>query len=469
MKFCDRPFKYAYLTTEGRVWPCPWMHYDIGNLYEQDLDEIWHSEAAQAARATILDGSFAYCRKMSCRFCERDELEDLSEEEIAEKAVASEVPELMTIANDRICNIACTTCRKELYSPKEGERGKIDDALTRLIPFASRAKSVELNGNGEFLSNQSFIKFLKELHMEEKDSWILFETNGVLFDEAHWNQFSHLEKYNVGVTVTLNSLRKDIYRYLSGGFDHLEQVLDNLRFLSKLRRENKINHIILTMVVQESNFWEIPEFVQTFAESGEFEVDQVTFRPVYNWFGMDRETYWFKNILNPLHPYHKEYLKILDDKCWKNPKVYDWGCHNIREARQHPLSQEKIFNHLLLDIYDNKEGLSPVEYVKKCVERINGKRIGIYGENEFEGTLIRLLQVAGAEVTLRLTRFDDVDGDIPTVSMPNFRPESVDTILLMELHDQQNRINNLRSLKFNGSIYNLEEFIEGKNREDGCI
>lgn len=461
MKFCDRPFKYAYLTTEGRVWPCPWMHYDIGNLYEQDLDEIWHSEAAQAARDTITDGSFAYCRKMSCRFLERDELPDLSEREVAEKAVASEVPELMTIANDRICNIACTTCRTAIYCPKEGEREKIDDVLVRLLPFANRTKSLELNGNGEFLANPSFLKFLKELHVEQKDSWILFETNGVLFDEAHWNQFAHLDEYNVGVTVTLNSLRREVYRYLSGGFDHVEQVLDNLRFLSKLRRENKINNLIVAVVVQESNFWEVPEFVRTFTTSEEFEVDQITFRPVYKWFGMERETYWFKNMLNPLHPYHKEYLRILEDKCWEHPKVYDWGCHNIREARQHPMSQEKIFNRLLLDIYDNKEGLSPVEYVRKCVERVGKKRIGIYGENEFEETLVRLLQEAGAEIVFRLTRFEDADGDIPTISMPNFRPESVDAILLLELYDQQNRINNLRSLKFSGPIINLKEFIEG--------
>ena len=82
-------------------------------------------------------------------------------------------------------------------------------------------------------------------------------------------------------------------------------------------------------------------------------------KPLYNWFKMDPETYWYKNILNPLHPYHKEYLKILADDCWNEPKVWDWGCHNIREPKPYPLEQEKVYNRLLLDIYQNDQGLSP--------------------------------------------------------------------------------------------------------------
>ena len=73
MKFCERPFTFAFLTEKGDVRPCPWMYYTIGNLYEQNLDEIWHSEVAEAARQTILDGSFKLCRKQSCPYLERDE------------------------------------------------------------------------------------------------------------------------------------------------------------------------------------------------------------------------------------------------------------------------------------------------------------------------------------------------------------------------------------------------------------
>ena len=108
MKFCERPFNSIYLPPSGEVWPCAWMHFVMGNLNEQNLEDIWNSDAAKAARETILDGSFAFCRKTSCQFIERGTLPDLSEEEIKERAVAAESPEFITVANDKICNIACT-------------------------------------------------------------------------------------------------------------------------------------------------------------------------------------------------------------------------------------------------------------------------------------------------------------------------------------------------------------------------
>ena len=67
MKFCEKPFKSVYLAPDGEVWPCGWMHCTMGNLYEQSMDEIWNSEAAEAARSSILDDSFAFCRAISPR------------------------------------------------------------------------------------------------------------------------------------------------------------------------------------------------------------------------------------------------------------------------------------------------------------------------------------------------------------------------------------------------------------------
>ncbi len=465
MKFCERPFQYAYLADKGEVWPCGWMHFVIGNLYEQDLDEIWHSEAAQKARESILNGSFAFCRKVSCPYCERDELPDLTEEEVKEAAVPAPTPVSINMANDHICNIACTNCRTELYCPEEGEREKIDGALERLLPFANRTKALSMNGGGEFLANPSFIKFLEKLRPVHEDFCLSFETNGVLFDKAHWQRFSHLGDYRLEATVTVNSIRRETYRYLSGGFDHLEQVLDNLRFLSRLRRENKLNRLAVTIVVQECNFWEVPEYINTFAHSEEFEVDAIVMKPLYKWWHMAEETYWFKNILNPLHPYHQEYLKILADDCWKDPKVYDWGCHNSRHAAPHPLSQEKTYNRLLLDIYQNKEGLSPKEFLQSCMARLGGKRVGYYGKNDFSKAMARMLLDAGIDVAFQLTWVkEEDDGPIPKVAKQDLRPDMADVILIIDFHKGHYWFKDLPALGFQGPVISIEEFIEGKEQ-----
>lgn len=464
MKFCDRPFMFAYLGDKGEVWPCGWMHYTIGNLYEQNLDEIWHSEAAEKARESILNGSFAFCRKTSCPFCERDELPDLTADEIQARAIPTETPRIINMANDHICNIACTNCRTSVYCPEEGEREKIDGALTRLLPFANKTESLSMNGGGEFLANPSFINFLEKLQPENPNFQILFETNGVLFDEAHWNRFSHLGEYNISATVTINSLKRQVYRYLSGGFDHLDKVLDNMRFLSRLRRENKINKLSVTMVVQECNCWEVPEFIQTFAHSKDFEVDEIVMKPLYKWWHMAEDTYWFKNILNPLHPYHKEYLKILADDCWNEPKVWDWGCHNIREAKPYPLEQEKVYNRLLLDIFQNDQGLTPAEFLRACAERAGGGRIGYYGKNEFSKAFVKMLKEAGVDIAFQLTWAPECEGnEVPKVAKQEFKPDMADLILLIDFHKGGYWFDDLPALGFQGPILTVEEFVEGKH------
>lgn len=466
MRFCERPFTHVYLAPNGEVWPCNWMHYVIGNLYEQNLDEIWVSKAAQRARESILDGSFAFCRKTSCPRCERGALPDLSEDELKEKSIPTDLPIMITIANDKICNIACTTCRQGIYCAQEGEREKIDAVLKHMLPYASQAMYVDMNGNGEFLANPSFLKFLESLRPKRQDCRFNFETNGVLFDETHWERFSHLKDCQISVTVTLNSLRREIYQHLSGGFDKIDEVRRNIEFLSKLRREHQINELKVTMVVQECNFQEVPEYIRVFTETEEYAVDQIILKPVYKWFGMDEETYWFKNILNPLHPYHKEYLKVLENDCWKEPKVYDWGCHNLREARPHPLNQEKLYNRLLLNIYENSQGLKPQEFLRGCLAQFANRRIAVYGDSEMAGAMLSLLRKAGINVVLQLTWFENAQVDIPKVAMQEFRPEMTDAVLLLDFYDKQNLERNLRSLHFKGDIVTLEDVIKGKDREN---
>lgn len=457
MKFCERPYTYAYFGDKGEVWPCGWMHYTIGNLYEQDIDEIWHSEAADKARQSIQNGSFAFCRETSCPFCERGELLDLSEEEIAKRAVPSELPLAVNMANDHICNIACTSCRKSVYCPEEGEREKIDGALKRFLPFANKLEALSMNGGGEFLANPSFIEFLSALRPETKDFNLSFETNGVLFDEEHWEKFSHLGKYNISVTVTLNSLRREVYRYLSGGFDHMERVKKNLRFLSDLRRRKQINQLDVTMVVQECNFWEVPDYIHTFTKSDEYAVDKIVMKPLYKWWKMDEDTYWFKNILNPMHPYHKEYLKILADDCWNDPKVYDWGCHNIREAMPHPLKQEEIYRKVLSKVYNNEDGLTPVEYLKKCVEKLGAKRIGFYGKNEFSLEFARLLKETGVEIFQLTWVPEDRNGEFRKVAKQEFKPDMADAMIIIDFFKGGYWFKDLRALGFEGEIVTVEE------------
>ena len=51
---------------------------------------------------------------------------------------------------------------------------------------------------------------------------------------------------------------------------------------------------------------------------------------------MTEEEFWFKNVANPLHPYHHYYAELRDSEIMKHPKVYDWGVMNEEPPQKHP-------------------------------------------------------------------------------------------------------------------------------------
>ena len=65
-------------------------------------------------------------------------------------------------------------------------------------------------------------------------------------------------------------------------------------------------------------------------------------KPVYQWGTMDEDVYWFKDVLNPMHPYHEEYLEILKHPALQDPRVYNFGGETSHEARPFPGSGAQL-------------------------------------------------------------------------------------------------------------------------------
>jgi hypothetical protein len=114
--------------------------------------------------------------------------------------------------------------------------------------------------------------------------------------------------------------------------------MENLKFIRMLRECGAINRYTSTFVIQDRNFREIPEFIDR--SLNEFGFDDVLFRPVYQWGTMDEKVFWFKDILNPAHPYHKEYLCILKHPLMKDSRVYNFGGESFHLYRDFQIVEE---------------------------------------------------------------------------------------------------------------------------------
>ena len=67
--YCTRPFEFFETYDDGSIgFCCPswYNNYEIGNINDNSIEEVWNGEAAQELRRSILDGSFRYCDEKVC-------------------------------------------------------------------------------------------------------------------------------------------------------------------------------------------------------------------------------------------------------------------------------------------------------------------------------------------------------------------------------------------------------------------
>jgi hypothetical protein len=67
-RFCANPFENFEIYVDGSVFICNCIEipFAVGNIFQQDVMDIWRSPRAQAIRASILDGSFRFCSPLGC-------------------------------------------------------------------------------------------------------------------------------------------------------------------------------------------------------------------------------------------------------------------------------------------------------------------------------------------------------------------------------------------------------------------
>ncbi len=376
MKYCERVFRHLYIIPNGNVFLCSWNTKPIGNILKQDLKQIWNSDEAEEIRDSIRDGSFRYCKKTGCPFCENNTLKEVGGEESGQELfIPLDYPDEFNCAIDFTCNHSCPSCRNEIFVPNSQYQKNLNIIVDKLLPYLSKARFISTDGQGDCFASPFIMRFMENLHPENPDFHMTIETNGVLFDEKHWRRISHLSQFPVRVVVTPNSFERATYKYLSGGHDDLDKLLQNLKFIRGLRERNEVSDFAISIVVQDRNFRELPAFTQRCLE--EFHVDSVSVKPIYKWFKLTEREYMSKDILNPLHPYFDEYQDVLKDPRLQNPKIFWWGAKNI-----HP--KKVMYEQKICELYDITAKwlellLENPNGVKAYLETNKYDKVGIYG------------------------------------------------------------------------------------------
>lgn len=186
---------------------------------------------------------------------ENDTLPDLDEEEFDRKTVTSDAPVDFSVACDYVCNHSCPSCREKVFVGDSKYTENVNIMIDKLLPYLDKADYVLTDGNGDAFASPSIMRMMQEIRFARKESRFGIETNGVLFDEEHWEKIKHLGEHNLTVTVTPNSFVPSTYKYLNGGHDTYDKMIHNLYFIKQLRSRNWSMNIIFLLSYRIVILW----------------------------------------------------------------------------------------------------------------------------------------------------------------------------------------------------------------------
>jgi hypothetical protein len=339
-RFCEAPFRTLASMSNGRFgdssYPllyacaCPGMlMYPVSDGTDtQTVDDIWNGGAIQEVRRSILDGDYSYCSRAYCQYIlnaslpKKDEIADPRLRDIIDnhKLVLEEAPHYIRPMHDPSCNLACPSCRSEVFAIKNKQSEVLDRFSERiLLPMMEDAPvTLYLSGDGDPFGSRHYRQFMRGLDpVRHSKVRIWFLTNGLLLTAREWEQWTNLHGMVASIGVSIDAAEASTYEDLRrpGKWSVITRNMDDL---GRLRREGKVPHVQLNFVVQQKNYRQMPAIVEM-AQAWGF--DAVNFLRIINIGTFTPEEFALHDVFSPGHPEHQTFLGVLRHPILLSPQV----------------------------------------------------------------------------------------------------------------------------------------------------
>lgn len=330
---CSRPFTHLQINSGGVSFTCRprWMNKSIGVAPNGSLDDLWNSAEAQEIRSSVLDGSFKYCNRSTCIYLEsgRGQVGTLSQ--LKARGVPTRVlrdiqkhrtkldygPRNLTLSYDRSCNLACPMCRPSALVHQDAEKEEVLKVQRWVTDHSlTDAREVYVSNTGDALASPYFRQFLRKLNQGQapKLERITLGTNGTVWSRRVWNSLSRYSRSRIKDTyISIDATQPETYHRLRVGANW-SRLMENLSFVSELRRSAHLQRVTLAFVVQSENFRQMKDFLKL---RDRFQFDRVQFSPILQAWGQERSTHRdrFRSsaVHFPEHPEHEAFTHGLKE------------------------------------------------------------------------------------------------------------------------------------------------------------
>lgn len=333
-RFCPQPFRSLELhLNAGSYVCCPsWLNTSIGDFKKNDISEIWNSPTAQDIRATIIDGSYKYCDKDACPAIQGESLPFLShlDKNIKnyiknKQTVLDAPPQSVMFTFDASCNLSCPTCRPEkishtIDSKEYKELNKLcHDITASLLKDPDSDLTLNVTGSGDPFSALAFRHYLESIDGTKYPNLkFRFQTNGLLLTPIMWERMSKIHNNVEHIYVSIDASTPETYSIIRRG-GQFSVIYENMKFISRLRSQNKFKHLQVKFVVQQKNYREIPHFAKMFLDMG---CDSITFSKVLDWGSWSSHEFNANCIWEESHPDYNHFISVLADPILSHWNVY---------------------------------------------------------------------------------------------------------------------------------------------------
>ncbi len=261
---------------------------------------FWSGEDWIEFRKSVMDGSFRYCQKNQCANIVAGWLpRKLDCKDWKVKAVIdgdySIIPDLdeLHFSYDQHCNLQCPSCRLDTITNTKEKNVELDGYYKKYLKkYVKNAKHLCLQGCGEALLSPHSKKILQSLSREEYPKLeVELRTNMTVLNQRTWNSLGEGRHVIRHIAASIDGATKNTFEKLRYPANW-DTVIDNLRFVQKLRINNEIDMFEFHVVVQKANIDELVDIVKLAIE---MDADTVTFSRMINWRDMPQEEYDIKN------------------------------------------------------------------------------------------------------------------------------------------------------------------------------
>ena len=329
-RFCARPFCHFEVKHDGNVYLCnsALVPLPAGNLRRSTPEEVWSSRTARAIRRAILDGSFAFCNKASCRFLRGGlvprarEVTDERLRAIMDRGLTRlpHGPREVNAGYDRTCNLACPSCRRAVHAAsgtEAAEARRIQDAILSWARFAD-VEHLTLAGSGDPFGSPVYRDFLRGFDPARFPGLKLrLHTNGLLFTESMWASMPGVAGRLQEMRLSVDAATAETYARIHPGGD-FAVLLRNMEFAGALRRAGHMEMLTGHFCAQADNFRELPRFVDLCKRLG---FNRIRLKRMLDWGTMTPEVFRTLAVHRRQHPQHEEFLRIMADPALRDPIV----------------------------------------------------------------------------------------------------------------------------------------------------